>query len=145
MATKKLYNELINTNKYFIMHNTDADTSSGWKLSIQGKSVQDAMFLYDNLKGLLYSTNIPFKVGTQRLIDRKDEQSTKLMTIYIPNGIDVKFFAELVYRNISNYKGWHDIKHKESYEHYAGGIFFRKDRGYDGIYIPVKNGELTKR
>ena len=61
------------------------------------------------------------------------------MTIYIPNGIDVKFFAELVYRSISDYKGWYNIKNKEAYEHYAGGIFFRNDRNEKGQYIPVKN------
>ena len=136
MATTKLYNELTHSNRYFIMHNTDSDSSDGWKISIQGKTVQDAMFLYDALKGLLHHTKTPFKVGTQKLILKKDpEQSTKLMTIYVPNGIDVKCFAELIYRCIPDYKGWQDIKHKRSYEHYAGGIFFRNDREGSGAYI----------
>jgi hypothetical protein len=138
MATPALYNELKDSNRYFLMVNTDSETSDGWKLSIQGKTVQDAMFLYDALKGFLYYTKAPFKVGTQKLIDKKDpEQSTKLMTIYVPNGIDVKCYAELVYRLIPDYKGWQDIKVKRSYEHYAGGIFFRNDREESGEYIPA--------
>jgi hypothetical protein len=138
MATPELYNELRDSNRYFLMVNTDSDISDGWKLSIQGKTVQDAMFLYDALKGFLYHTKAPFKMGTKKLIDKKDpEQSTKLMTIYVPNGIDVKCYAELVYRLILDYKGWYDIKPKRSYEHYAGGIFFRNDREDSGAYIPA--------
>ena len=68
-----------------------------------------------------------------------NQQSTKLMTIYIPNSLDVLFFAELVYRAIPNYKGWYDIKTPSAYEHYAGGIFFRNDRDANGIYIPAKS------
>ena len=137
MGTPKLYNSLVNENRHFINYNTDADTSDGWKISIQGKTIQDAMYLYDTLKPLLYACNTPFKVGTKKLIDRKDGQSTKLMTIYIPNGVDVKSFCELVYSKITEYKGWYDIKTPSSYTHYAGGIFYRNDRNEKGFYIPA--------
>lgn len=142
MATHKLYHDLESAHQYFLGHYSDEDFSEGWKLSIQGKTVQDVMYLYDTLKGLLYETNVSFKMATKKLIDLNNEQSTKLMTIYIPNGIDVKMFAELIHRKIKDYKGWEGITHKESYEHYKGGIFFRNDRDANGEYIPAK--QLTK-
>ena len=138
MANSKLYHDLKDTQRYFINRQTNADTSDGWKLSIQGKTIQDAMYLYDNLKYLLSALNLPFKVGTQKLIDKNTEQSTKLMTIYIQNGYSVYTIAEMFYNKIANYKGWYDIKTPTSYEHYAGAIFIRNDRNNKGNYIPAK-------
>jgi hypothetical protein len=128
-----------NNSRPFISFHSDAVTSDGWKLSIQGKSIEDAVYLLDTLKDFLYEVNAPFKVGTQNLIDRKSEQSTKLMTVYIPNGVDVMDFAEAVYSRILSYKGWYDVKSKDGYRHYAGGVFFRNDRDTNGVYIPAKN------
>lgn len=135
---QKLYNTLTTSNGYFENYNGSADVSNGWKLSIQGKTIQDALYLYENLRSLLYATKCSFKIGTQKLIDKKHpQQSTKLLTIYVPNGVDVKSFAELVYLNIPEYKGGQDIKCPRSYEHYANAIYFRNDRNADGIYIPA--------
>ena len=134
----KLYNTLTSHQGYFENYNGSADVSDGWKLSIQGKTVQDALFLYESLRGLLFATKCSFKLGTQKLIDKKHpQQSTKLLTIYIPNGVDAKSFAELVYLNIINYKGGQDIKKPNSYEHYANAIYFRNDRNESGEYIPA--------
>lgn len=111
----KLHNTLTTSNGYFEYSQGTADVSEGWKLSIQGKTVQDATFLYESLRGLLSSTKCSFKIGTQKLIDKKHpQQSTKLLTIYVPNGVDVKSFCELVYLNIMDYKGGQDIKIPES-------------------------------
>jgi len=138
METTKLQNTLTYSQCYFENYNGSADVSDGWKLSIQGKSVQDAMYLYDNLKGLLYHSKCSFKIGIQKLIDKKHpQQSTKLLTVYIPNGVDVKSFAELVYLNIIDYKGGQDIKTHNSYEHYANAIYFRNDRTEIGNYVPA--------
>lgn len=136
MANQKLYKTLTTSKGCFEQHNGTADVSDGWKLSIQGKTVQDVLFLYENLKGLLFHSRCSFKIGTQKLIDLKHpQQSTKLMTIYVPNGVDVKSFAELVYLNIMDYKGGQDIKTPKSYEHYANAIYFRNDRDEKGNYI----------
>jgi len=69
MTMHKLYNTLTTSNGYFEYNQGTADVSEGWKLSIQGKTVQDATFLYEALRGLLSSTKCSFKIGTQKLID----------------------------------------------------------------------------
>lgn len=138
MAMHKLHQTLTSSKGYFEHYNGSADVSNGWKLSIQGKTVQDATFLYEALRGLLFASKASFKIGTKKLIDKKHpQQSTKLMTIYIPNGVEVKSFAELVYLNIMDYKGGQDIKTPQSYEHYANAIYFRNDRNESGEYIPA--------
>jgi hypothetical protein len=48
------------------MFDTTANTDNGWKLSIQGKSVVDAITLYQKLNGFLFANNIPFKIATQK-------------------------------------------------------------------------------
>jgi hypothetical protein len=136
MALQKLYKTLSTSNGFFEFNQGEADVSDGWKLSIQGKTINDALFLYEKLKGLLFSTKCSFKIGTQKLIDKKHpQQSTKLLTIYVPNGVDAKSFAELVYLNILDYKGGQNINCPESYEHYANAIYFRNDRDQNGNYI----------
>lgn len=138
MTMHKLHNTLTTSNGYFEYSQGSADVSNGWKLSIQGKTVQDATFLYEALRGLLFASKCSFKIGTQKLIDKKHpQQSTKLLTIYVPNGVEVKSFCELVYLNIMDYKGGQDIKTPESYEHYANAIYFRNDRNESGEYIPA--------
>jgi hypothetical protein len=138
MISTRLHTALRTVNRPFISFHANANTSEGWKLSIQGKTVEDAIYLLDALKDFLFESNVPFKMGTQNLIDRKSEQSTKLMTIYVPNGVDVKQLAEAVYSRTLDYKGWYDIKTKLGYQHYAGGVFFRNDRDVNGTYIPAK-------
>lgn len=134
----KLHQTLTSSQGYFEHYNGTADVSSGWKLSIQGKTIQDATFLYEALRGLLFASKASFKIGTKNLIDKKHpQQSTKLLTIYVPNGVEVKSFCELVYLNIMDYKGGQDIKTPQSYEHYANAIYFRNDRNESGEYIPA--------
>lgn len=139
MAYSRLHTALREGTRPFITFQSTADTSEGWKLSLQGKTVEDAIYLFDSLNEFLKDNNIPFKMGTQNLISRNTEQSTKLMTVYVPNGINVKDLAEEVYSRISTYKGWYDIKTKEGYNHYAGAVFYRNDRNANGVYIPAKN------
>lgn len=120
------------------MVNFPTSTSNGWKLSIQGKSIEDASFLFERLEGFLSSNSIPFKVGTaKRFSHENKEQSKKAMTIYVPNSFNHLELAEEVYSLILDYKGWQDIKTPSSYSHYAGGIFFRNDRDESGQYIPA--------
>jgi hypothetical protein len=121
--------------------NSTATTNNGMKISIQGKSIEDSMFLFNALQGFLYETNTPFKVATTKrfdLIKANKEQSHKAMTIYCVDGSDFSQLCEEVYSLTLDYKGWQDIKAPTSYEHYAGGLFFRNDRDAKGNYLPAK-------
>lgn len=138
MATFNITNLLSSATKFDMMVNFPTSTSNGWKLSIQGKSIEDASFLFERLEGFLSSNSIPFKVGTaKRFSHENKEQSKKAMTIYVPNSFNHLELAEEVYSLILDYKGWQDIKTPSSYSHYAGGIFFRNDRDESGQYIPA--------
>ncbi len=113
--------------------------SNGWKLSIKGKTLEDAYEIYDRLHDFLDRNNIYYKMATTKLINSSNkEQKYKLMTIYVPDDIDHLDLAETIYsRFIMDYKGWYDIKMPRSYEHYAGAIYFRNDRNERGEYIPA--------
>lgn len=139
MSNEEFRKVLENSYQYFIMHNGEAHVDNGWKLSIQGKTIDDAMYLYENLISFLLISKASFKFGTARLINcDKEEQRTKLLTIYIPNGVEATSFAELVYLHIKKYEGGEDIDVKESYTRYKNSIFYRNDRDANGEYIPAK-------
>lgn len=122
------------------MFNTSAETNKGDKLSLQGKSTNDAAALYGMLNDYLSSNNIPFKVGTCQRMNNEylGEQRRKAVTIYVPNNMNVQEVAEAVYQLTLNYKGWYDVKTPTSYKHYAGCVFIGNDRK-DGKYIPAIN------
>lgn len=125
---------------YFLQVMGGAPFDQGWKLSIQGKTLDDVGYLAKNLFRLLSATKASFKFGTQKLIDIKHpQQSTKLLTIYIPNNVDPKSFAELVRLNLLDYKGAEGIPKPESYSVYSKelGIYYRNDRDENGEYIPA--------
>ncbi len=128
---------LTNTTGAFVQVEGSTDWSDGWKISVQGHTVEDAVELVERLGNLLSGTKVYFKVGTQRLIDAKSEQSTKLLTIYLPKNVDTRSYCELVRINLEGYKGADDIEEKRSYTKYAPGIFYRNDRDVNGEYIPA--------
>ena len=140
MDAKDLLKALKSHTGYFIQIQGDSTMYKGWKLSIQGKTLEDSKFLFDNLIGLLLSTKANFKFATQKLIDLKHaQQSTKLLTVYVPDDVDPESYAELVKLNLSSYEGADGIKTPESYTPYSAqlGIYFRNDRNEDGEYIPA--------
>ena len=111
---------------------------NGMKLSIQGKTMDDLMEIFDKTKEYLFSSNLSFKFGTRKLIESDDkEQKTKLLTVYMNSNTDFNEVAETIYNLLIDYKGWYDIKDKKSYQHYAGAVWYRNDRDSDGNYIPV--------
>jgi hypothetical protein len=111
-------------------------SSEGWKLSLQGKNVIDALYLYNKLIPLLSETQTPYKIATEnRFLHHHPEQSKKAMTIYVRDDHDVKDFAEKVYNLISDYDGHNGVAHPTSYEHYKSAIYFRNDRDENGNYI----------
>lgn len=141
MTTSVLKRRLIETSVYDMNVHAYTKTDNGWKISIQGKTVTDSIFLYERLSSWLIGLDIPFKVATinrYSLRNNNKEQSFKAMTIYCPNGVDINWLCEEVYSSITDYKGWRDIKTPTGYEHYAGGLFFRNDRNENGVYIPAK-------
>jgi len=141
MNTKTLNRRLTKTSRYDMNIHATSNTDNGYKISIQGKTVADSIFLYERLSSYLMSNDIPFKVATINrfsLRNTNKEQSFKAMTIYCPNGTDIMSLCEDVYSLTMDYKGWQDIKTPTSYEHYAGGLFFRNDRTESGQYIPAQ-------
>jgi hypothetical protein len=140
MTLETLRARLTDSRIFDWMFNSYATTDNGMKISIQGKSIEDSIFLFGRLSEYLYSNNIPFKVATSRrfdLVDTNKEQSHKAMTIYCVDGSDFSQLCEDVYSLTLDYKGWQDIKTPTSYEHYAGGLFFRNDRNANGVYVPA--------
>lgn len=137
---KKLLNEATKYDLNF----PGRSSSNGWKLSIQGKTMNDTFELYDKLHDFLVDENIAHKIATKKRVENTNkEQSKKLLTIYVPDDEKHLELAEKVYKKIKTYKGWYDIKTPTNYEHYAGGIFFRNDRNEAGEYIPATQKSTT--
>lgn len=131
---------LTTASKFDWMFDTSSITNNGNKISIQGKSIEDSIYLFKKLNKYLQSNNIPFKIATAKRFEMNNvnkEQSHKAMTIYCINGFDFKKLCEDVYNLTLEYKGWYDIKTPSSYIHYAGGLYIRNDRNVNGCYIPA--------
>ena len=149
--TREQISRYLDSTKVYDLHlytpEMSRNASNGWKLSIQGKTKEDSLYLWDRLHSILDKMNVPYKMGTAKRLEltqsdywKKREQGHKIMTIYIPNEYskskdEVYAFAEQIYSNIKNYNGWHDVKTPTSYEHYAGGVFIRNDRDSYGEYV----------
>jgi hypothetical protein len=65
--TPELSNILMNAKVPDLMFNTETKSSKGWKLSVQGKSLNVVIFLYDRLSDYLIDNKIPFKILHIRL------------------------------------------------------------------------------
>ena len=61
-----------------VQFSADRDTSNGWKLSLQGKCIEDAAFLFRCLDTFLSDNNIPYKVGTQKRFNARIAKTSKL-------------------------------------------------------------------
>ena len=136
MDVTEFRNTLRDYPRHFIQHNGDAENTDGFKLSIQGETLDDSIELYKSLIDLLKVTKCTYKFGTKKLIEcGHPQQSKKLLTIYIPNGVDAKSFAELVHLHIEDYTGGDNVNKPDSYQRYKNAIYFRNDRDEDGHYI----------
>jgi len=141
MTTLTLRKRLTESKIFDWMFNSSSTSNNGMKISIQGKSIDDSIFLFERLNEYLYSNNVPFKIATQKRFELKKankEQSHKAMTIYCVDGFDFSQLCEDIYGLTLDYKGWHNIKTPTNYQHYAGGLFFRNDRDINGVYVPAK-------
>lgn len=122
--------------KYFIQPiGLNKNEYAGWKYTIVGDNLEDALFLYNNVGKYLKKIDIPFKMGTKKLIECDDEeQSKKLMTIYIKK--DTKF--EYLLDDLKYYlKGYNPKAKLKWSEHVYGPIYKRKDTNENGEYIPA--------
>lgn len=140
MESSTLLRRLVNTSVFDMAIHSPLSSSNGWKISIQGKTVGDSIFLYERLGAFLMSNDVPFKIATinrYALRNKNPEQSFKAMTVYCPNGFDFSVLCEEVYSRTMDYKGWWSVNTPTSYEHYAGGLFIRNDRDESGAYLPA--------
>ena len=117
------------------MTNVSRKEYAGWKYTITGDTVDDALYLYDNLGKYLKRINQPFKMGTKKLIESSNkEQAHKLMTIYIMNNTNVDYLLDDIKKFLKNYKCTYRLKYSE---HVEGPIWKRVDTDEYGDYIPA--------
>lgn len=116
--------------------NYNKTSSTGWKLSIQGKTVEDGVGIYNSLIDLLNETQTPYKLASHlRFSHYHPEQSKKAMTIYVRDDVDVKEFAEKVSYSLKNYTGYEGIEDPTSYTKFSDGVYYRNDRDINGQYV----------
>ena len=136
MTSKEFKKYLEISPQYFIQYNGNSSVTDGWKLSIQGNTLDDSIELFESLIQIMANLDLSFKFGTQKLIDFKHpQQSHKLLTVYIPNKYNVFDIADILYDEIKNYRGGDTVKCPTSYKHFKGAIYYRNDRDKDGNYI----------
>lgn len=108
---------------------------AGWKFTVTGNTVEDAIYLYNNVGKYLRKINVPFKIGTSRLIkSAKPEQAHKLLTIYIMKDTKVDYLLDDLKHYLKNYKCNYKLKYSE---HVSGPIWKRHDRDEYGNYVPA--------
>lgn len=121
---------------YFYNVRGTANHKDGFKLSIQGNTLDDVIYLAEHITPFLTKAGITFKLATKKLIDHKHPvQSHKLLTIYAPNDVPIRDFAEEIYKLMEDYTGGESVKQPESYTHYKNAIYYRNDRDENGEYI----------
>lgn len=107
-----------------------------WKVSVQGETIDDLLKIVELTYDKLVSKGLTFKYGTKKLIEKNNtEQSTKFLTIYVPDNVTAKKIASWVAGLLVSYRGGDKFTSKRSYEMVVNGIFIRNDRDENGNYI----------
>jgi hypothetical protein len=134
----------LNCTHAYDIHFDGHPSKKGNKISIVGKSLNDAYDVCNRLHNWLSIKNIAHKIATQKRINHSNyEQSKKVLTIYVPDNTDPFTLMLKIECLMKGYKGWHDIKLPfTNYEHYSNAIFFRNDRDDSGNYIPAAQRNL---
>lgn len=150
--------DIISRNRAFfdLPFHSHLNTDNGWKISIQGKSTDDSLYLFRKLHEFLLNKDIPFKVATCRrmnyfknyIIEYEHEleencqkqkyikeQSHKAMTIYCPDDFDIINLCEIVKELIPEYDGFVGVDDPTSYTLFSKGIYYRNDRDSEGNYV----------
>ncbi len=143
MAISEAIKKALNSDKVYDLSFDGLNSSNGWKISIVGKKMDDIYDLYERLHGFLDRHNIAHKIGTRKRLEAKvAEQNRKLVTIYVPNKVDINKLLLKVEYLLKGYTGWHGIRLPfTGYQVYAGGICVRNDRDEYGDYIPGKDAK----
>lgn len=125
-----------------VVHVYPREQYAGWKFTITGNTVEDAIWLYDNLGKYLKSIKQPFKMGTHKLIKTADpEQAHKLMTIYIMKNTKVDYLLQDIKYYLKGYTCRYKLKYSE---HVEGPIWKRHDTDENGNYIPADPNKRYK-
>ena len=130
--------EMIGTTKVPFVNGVSMNKKdyAGWKLTITGKNVADAIYLYKQLGLYLKRINQPFKMGTLKLITSGNkEQSVKLMTIYIKKNTKVDELVDDIKYYLKYYNDDSKLNHNE---HLFGAVWKRTDIDEYGNYIPAQ-------
>ena len=143
MRLDEILNCLNKDNIYFydIFNYYNKNSDNGFKISLQGKEPNDAVFLVSVLYEYLKNKEISYKVATKRRfnsINNKEvnsEQAFKAMTIYIPNEYDVLDVCREIKELLVDYTGCEGINNPQSYKKFSYGIYYRNDRDENGRYI----------
>lgn len=131
--------KLLSNKKEFGIEFPGQSSNNGWTISILGKSLEDSIDLWKRLHDYLLQKDIAHEFSTLKRIKHKNkEQSSKLLTIYIPDGLSINQIAPELQKKLQGYKSWQDVKTPSDCEHWGNAIFFRKG----GNYIKSQNRDL---
>ncbi len=138
--------------------NINQNASNGWKVSLQGDTVEDSIILNDLLYEFFNQKNIYYKVATKTRFDSRKikneneeiiryygEQSHKAMTIYCPDNMDILDLCAEIEKRITSYDGYKDVKTPKNYKRYTDVIYYRNDKDLNGEYIDNIDKELLKK
>lgn len=143
MRLDEILNYLNNDNLYvYDIHNYyNKNMDNGFKISLQGKTPSDAIYLISILYEYLKDKEISYKVATKKRFDLvndpeiNSEQAFKAMTVYIPNEYDVLDICRDIQSLLIDYTGWEGVNDPTSYTKFSNGIYHRNDRDENGHYI----------
>lgn len=130
------------------------DNGVGWKVSIQGKSQEDTVLIFDVILDFLLENNINAKFALSKCHYARDKivedeaerihrkiQSHKVVTVYCPNHFDIMDLCANLDRDLlcANYNGWEGVDSPLDYKKYSNRIYYRNDMDENGSYIPTNN------
>lgn len=117
------------------LYNSKNKKYSGWKYTIVGDTVDDAVYLYEQIGIYLERIGCSYKIATiKQITSGNAEQSVKLITIYIYDNTNVDYLLDDLKYYLKNYKPKATLKKSE---HVWGPIYKRVDTDEYGNYIPA--------
>lgn len=130
------------------------DLGTGWKVSIQGKSHEDTLTVFDAVFDYLIEKELNAKFALTarhkcRELECEDEserihlkvQSHKITTIYCSHKYDILDVCEDIDNLLRGvgYNGWVGIQDPNDYSYFSDGVYYRNDTNENGKYIAADN------